>query len=161
MLPDELVHQLRLILDIAPALERVSDGIEQPEEHTQPRTIPYALLTAIAKWARSPAAHDAFARHEPPLRAQDYTMLALLAGTRTSPERVFPRPDPSHSSPDDPQAASRRERSDRRAVTALLNALLSIGGAGVATWWAAERLHWRNEWVRAVFFFIPVSRARN
>ena len=73
-------------------------------------------------------------------------MLALLAGTRTSPGRRFPATDPGATP--DPQAARRRELSDRRAVTALANALLSVGGAGVATWWAADRLHWRNEWVR-------------
>ena len=84
-------------------------------------------------------------------------MVALLAGTRTSPERVFPPVDPSLTLQNDPLEIRRRELSDRRAVTALLNALLSIAGAGVATWWAADRLGWRNEWVRLLFHLPPVT----
>lgn len=77
-------------------------------------------------------------------------MLALLAGTTTSPERKYPSvPPPSL----DRQASRRRELGDRRAVSAVLNALLSIAGAGVATWWAAGRLAWRDEWVRPRFTF--------
>lgn len=71
-------------------------------------------------------------------------MVALLAGTRTSPEKSFPH------MPVKPEASeeARRELNDRRAVTAVLNALLSVIGSGVATWWAADKLGWKQEWVR-------------
>ncbi|KAI0644174.1 hypothetical protein C8Q79DRAFT_873152, partial [Trametes meyenii] len=109
------------------------------------RTIPYQLLSTISKWSRTPAGAQVLASHEPPLAAQDYAMVALLAGTRTSPDRKFPSA-PSGTNADTPAAAQKRELSDRRAVTAVLNALLSIGGAGVATFWAAGRLAWKDEW---------------
>ncbi|PSS31030.1 hypothetical protein PHLCEN_2v2443 [Hermanssonia centrifuga] len=70
-------------------------------------------------------------------------MVALLAGTRTSPERKFPSHAPLVT---DGQAEAGRELNDRRAVTAVLNALLSIFGSGAATWWAAEKLYWKDEW---------------
>lgn len=76
-------------------------------------------------------------------------MIALLAGTRTSPERKFPAGSPVTRL--DGRALSiedvKRNLDDRRAVTAVLNALLSILGSGAATWWAAERLAWKDEWV--------------
>lgn len=69
-------------------------------------------------------------------------MIALLAGTQTSPERKFP----AYVARSD-DADGRFSYSDRRAVTNVLNALLSIGGAGAATWWAAGRLAWKDQWV--------------
>ena len=79
-------------------------------------------------------------------------MVALLAGTKTSPERKFP--DVPRVSQDD---ESQRARNDRRAIVALLNALLSVIGSGVATWWAAQHLSWENEWVRNAFSFSVLS----
>ncbi len=76
-------------------------------------------------------------------------MVALLAGTRTSPERKFPSMPVSTGEGD--EAARKRELGDRRAVTAVFNVLLSILGSGLATWWAAGRLAWRDEWVRPHF----------
>ncbi|KAI0666755.1 hypothetical protein C8Q78DRAFT_983257 [Trametes maxima] len=111
------------------------------------RIIPYQLLSTISKWSRTPAGAQALVRHEPPLSAQDYTMVALLAGTRTSPDRKFPSAAAVADTTADAQAAAqKREVGDRRAVTAVLNALLSIGGAGIATFWAAGRLAWKDEW---------------
>ncbi|KAI0741535.1 hypothetical protein C8Q80DRAFT_1065681, partial [Daedaleopsis nitida] len=146
LLPEPLAAELTCVLDNAsspPPSVATNSSPSTPSDHTSPPTIPYALLTAISKWARSSAAERALASHEPPLRVQDYSMLALLAGTRTSPERKYPYvPPPSL----DRQASRRRELGDRRAVSAVVNALLSIAGAGVATWWAADRMAWRNEW---------------
>ena len=127
ILPEELRSQLR---DLIPG-----DSLQSP-------TVPYSLLSAISAWARTPAGQSALAAHDPPLPLTDYSMVALLAGTRTSPERKFlayvARSD---------DAEERMTYSDRRAVTNVLNALLSIGGAGVATWWAAGRLAWKDQWV--------------
>ena len=136
LLPEPLAAELTQILDNAPPTSALP--------HSPPRTIPYDLLAAISKWSRSPAGHSALASHDPPLPVQDYVLLALLAGTRTSPERKFPllqTPSP------DGEASRRRELEDRRAVTAVLNALLSILCSGLATWWAAGRLVWKDEWV--------------
>jgi hypothetical protein len=109
----------------------------------QPKpTIPYSLLQSVSQWARTPSALTLINNHEPPLSPHDYTMIALLAGTTTSPERKFP-----NYIPPDPHADRKREYKDRKAVTAILNALLSIIGSGAATWWAAERTGWGPEWV--------------
>lgn len=79
------------------------------------------------------------------LNPRSYEMVSLLAGSTTSPERRFP----SHmGETDDPLAHARREINDRKAVVTLINALLSIGGSGAATWYATGVAGWRNEWVR-------------
>ena len=112
--------------------------------YSQP-LIRYSLLSAISTWTRTAEGQKALTSHEPPLDPNSYAMVALLAGTRTSPEKKFPAvPVPV------PGAGARKELNDRRAVTAVLNALLSIFGAGAATWWAADRLRWRDEWVSSV-----------
>ncbi|KAM5530147.1 hypothetical protein V8D89_016182 [Ganoderma adspersum] len=143
MLPEHLAAELKDVLDFTLATPCITSHEPKMSEHARVRTIPYALVAAISKWARTPAAEYAMSGHEPPLRVQDYSMIALLAGTRTSPERKFP----FVSTPiTDSQVSHSRELGDRRAVTAVVNALLSIGGSGVATWWAAGRLLWREEW---------------
>jgi MFS family permease len=70
-------------------------------------------------------------------------MVSLLAGAATSPERFFG----SYTPPKDPAEVQAEKNRERKAITALLNALLSIVGSAFATWWAAEMLGWRNEWV--------------
>jgi hypothetical protein len=70
-------------------------------------------------------------------------MIALLAGTTTSPERKFPLVVPQSVIAEEER---KRQIADRKAITAVVNALLSIAGSGVATWFVAER--WRYEWVR-------------
>ncbi|KAH9995594.1 hypothetical protein BJV77DRAFT_1094131, partial [Russula vinacea] len=78
----------------------------------------------------------------PPLDPLAYNMVALLAGTRTSPNKKFPQmPHPSSRS-----EIAARDISDRRAIVAVLNALLSVICTGAATWWAAQRTGWRDEW---------------
>lgn len=70
-------------------------------------------------------------------------MVSLLAGTATSPERFFG----SYIPPRDPAEVQAEKNRERKSITALLNAILSIVGSAFATWWAAEKLGWRNEWV--------------
>jgi hypothetical protein len=110
------------------------------------RTIPYSLLLGISKWTRSEDGKHALEENNPPLSPASYSMIALLAGTRTSPDRLFP-PPPKHE--------PTRELNDRRAVTAIMNALLSIIGAGAAAWFAAQSVGWRDEWV--CIFDITIS----
>ncbi|KAL1696556.1 hypothetical protein GGG16DRAFT_120812 [Schizophyllum commune] len=105
-----------------------------------PSTIPYAILLCISQWARAADLQSLG------LNPSDYTMISLLAGTRTAPDAKLGKYVPPQSAED---AAAQGVR-DRKAITALLNALLSVGGAAFAAWWAADKTGWRNEW-RALF----------
>jgi hypothetical protein len=131
LLPSTLSNQLRPYLNV----------VDPPQ--TTP-TIPYSLLRSISQWSHTLAGLTALNSHDPALSPHDYTMISLLAGTTTSPERKFPA-----YIPPDPLAEQKREYKDRKAITAILNALLSIVGSGAATWWAADRTGWRPEWVGA------------
>jgi len=102
-------------------------------------TIPYALLLSISRWARTEEAARALRSKIPALDPLEYNMVSLLAGTRTSPDKKFPQLSHSSENP-------ARDISDRRAIIAVLNALLSVICTGAATWWAAQRTGWRDEW---------------
>ena len=131
ILPDTIASDVKAALDSPRTpVKDVADGAYTGG------LISYDLLHRVAQWAHS---SDGEARlKEQKLQPSAYSMVALLAGTRTSPERRFPAPDSPILS---------QELNDRRAITALLNALLSILGSGVAVWWAADRLRWAEEWV--------------
>ncbi|KAI0725858.1 hypothetical protein C8Q72DRAFT_567546 [Fomitopsis betulina] len=140
-LEPHLTEALHPLLHILPEDLRshLQDLILRERPHSP--TIPYSLLASISAWARTPAGKRALDSHDPPLLPGGYSMIALLAGTQTSPERKFP----AYVARSD-DADGRFSYSDRRAVTIVLNALLSIGGAGAATWWAAGRLAWKDQW---------------
>lgn len=106
-------------------------------------TVPYSLLYSISKWTRTKDGAAALSANS--LNPRSYEMVSLLAGSTTSPERRFP---PHKAETSDPLADRRREINDRKAVVTLINALLSIGGSGAATWYATGVVGWRNEWVR-------------
>ena len=129
LLPAELATQLNVYIGDPPS-----------------PTIPHVLLGSISSWSRSQAGQEALQSHMPPLRPQDYSMIALLAGTVTSPERKFPTVMPQSVLAEE---EGKRRVADRKAIVAVLNALLSIAGSGVATWLVAER--WKHEWVRLLF----------
>lgn len=101
------------------------------DEHLKGDSIPHAVLHDVSRWARE---HAKSAGLDP----NDYTMLALLAGTRTTPNANFVDTSPQKA-----------RKSDRRAITALVNAVFSVAGAGTAGWWAARSSGWKNELVRA------------
>ena len=69
-------------------------------------------------------------------------MISLLAGTCTSPEKRFPPYIPS-----DPLEERRRAIDDRKAISTVMNAVLSVVGTGAATWWATDRTGLKLEWV--------------
>jgi predicted RNA-binding Zn ribbon-like protein len=115
--------------------------------------ITHVLLSSISAWSRSQEGLAALRSCSPPLQPSDYSMIALLAGSRSAPDRNFPT-DFAPLNYD--ETLLRTEMNDRRAVTALINALLSIIGSGVATWWAAERLGWQNEWV-SLYLKTPIN----
>ncbi|KAJ7281930.1 hypothetical protein C8J57DRAFT_1056468 [Mycena rebaudengoi] len=123
LLPSELASQL-------------APYISEP----RPSTIPYPVLQALSQWSRTPAGRDAL--DSVSLEQQSYSMIALLAGSVTSPERKFPAYTPDKS----PEEAAALKKAERQAITSLLNALLSIVGSGFAAWWAAGKTGWKNEW---------------
>lgn len=69
-------------------------------------------------------------------------MVSLLAGTRTSPEKNFPAYIAT-----DPETERRHAANDKKAVSTVVNGVLSVAGTGFATWWASERTGLRLEWV--------------
>ncbi|EKM50440.1 uncharacterized protein PHACADRAFT_213363 [Phanerochaete carnosa HHB-10118-sp] len=159
ILPEVLSKDLSTTLDsaaktAAPSPPTAAEGVAEAGDAiaSAPPLIPYSLLSSISAWTRSPDGHDALSRCDSRLEPTDYTMVALLAGTRTSPEKNFPH------MPVKPEASeeAHRELNDRRAVTAVLNALLSVIGSGVATWWAADRLNWKPEWKALLALFVAI-----
>ncbi|EIW79216.1 hypothetical protein CONPUDRAFT_42028, partial [Coniophora puteana RWD-64-598 SS2] len=104
-------------------------------------TIPYDLLRRVSLWSRTDAGSAALQNHSPPLDPASYSMISLLAGTRTSPEKKFPAWTPS-----DPLAERRRKIDDRKAISNVVNGFVSVIGIGIATWWASERTGLALEW---------------
>lgn len=109
-------------------------------------TIPVSLLRAISQWSSSPDGKDRLRAHDPSLNPSSYSMVSLLAGVKTSPERKFGTYNP----PPEPEELAQRQKRERKEITALLNALLSIFAAGFAVWWAADILYWKPQWVRHI-----------
>ncbi|KAH9036382.1 hypothetical protein EDB85DRAFT_1862227 [Lactarius pseudohatsudake] len=148
-LEPHLVETLRPLIGSTPS--RLSEDLSTllPDESssasqstTPPPMIPYALLQSISKWARTEEGETALKSTNPPLDPLAYSMVALLAGARTSPDKKFPTL---------PRVPSRlegaaREISDKRAIIAVLNAVLTVICTGAAAWWAAQRTGWRDEW---------------
>jgi len=155
-LEPHLAEKLRpLVHAIPPPLSaELTPLLSEPTSSSTP-TISYVLLSSLSKWARTEEGARELKSKDPPLDPLAYSMVALLAGTRTSPDKKFPQP----SSSSRPESVA-RNISDRRAVIAVLNALLSVICTGAATWWAAQRTGWRDEWVRveSAFWF---ARERN
>ena len=150
-LEPHLVETLRPLIGSIPSHLSVELSNVLPDESsstsqltTSPPVIPYALLRSVSKWARTEEGETSLKSKNPPLDPLSYSMIALLAGVRTSPEKKFPTL---------PRVPTRsegvaREISDRRAIVAVLNAVLSVICTGAAAWWAAQRTGWRDEWVR-------------
>ncbi|KAG5635087.1 hypothetical protein H0H81_012486 [Sphagnurus paluster] len=148
-----LIDALRPLEAITPA--ELSKTLSSYTCTPPPATIPYSVLQTVFKWARMTP--HVLRAHSPPLDPNAYLMVSLLAGTTTSPERKLG----TYVPPTDPQELEAARAAERKSITALLNALLSILGAGVAVYWAAERLRWKNEWrvLLALFAAIVVAVA--
>lgn len=147
-LEPHLVELLRPLVDAIPASlsAELSPLLSETAGPSTPM-ISYTLLHSISRWARSDEGERALKSKDPPLDPMAYNMVALLAGTCTSPGKKFP---PMSRSPARSETAARNV-SDRRAIIAVLNALLSVICTGAAVWWAAQRLGWRDEWVGTIF----------
>ncbi|KAJ7746863.1 hypothetical protein DFH07DRAFT_581187 [Mycena maculata] len=134
-------HLLEILTPLLPILppELASQLLPFVSEPVPP-TVPHALLQSISQWARTPEGLTVL--QSVSLEPQSYSMIALLAGSVTSPERKFPAYIPDKS----PEEAEALRKADKQAITSLLNALLSIVGSGFAAWWAAGMTNWKNEW---------------
>ena len=135
-------HLLQGLNRISPILPRhLANDLTQYLVHPPPIAIPYKTLFAISQWTRTDDGQKALQAHS--MRSHDYSMVSLLAGTTSSPEGKFGTFIP----PKEPEQIEAERANERKSITALLNALLSIGGVGFAAWWAADKTGWRNEWV--------------
>lgn len=135
-LEDHLRVTLKPLLPILPPelsilLSAELDGAE----------IHYSLLSKISRWAR--ADEGLTALQERSLNPGSFQMVSLLAGTTTAPSSK-PPPRPIR---DTAESQAKKEFNDRKALTAVVNGLLSIGCSGGAAWWAADKSGWRDEWV--------------
>jgi len=153
-LEPHLVELLRPLVDAVPTPLSAELSPLLSEQASSPTlTISYALLRSISKWARTEEGASTLKSKVPPLDPLSYNMVPLLAGTRTSPDKKFPQlPQPSTRS-----EIAARDISDRRAILAVLNALLSVICTGAAVWWAAQRTGWRDEWVSATYVSVGVK----
>ena len=141
-LETHLFHGLKLISAILP--DHLTNDLAQYLVDPPPLTIPYKTLSAISQWTRSADGQKALQAHS--MKPHDYSMISLLAGTTSSPEGKFG----SYIPPKEPEDIEAERVNERKAITALINALLSIGGVAFAAWWAADKAGWRNEWVRII-----------
>ncbi|KAI6124980.1 hypothetical protein EDD17DRAFT_1508783 [Pisolithus thermaeus] len=116
--------------------------VSSDEQHSaQVAVIPYDILQRVSKWTRTPEGMKALQDCSPPLDPQSYSMISLLAGSRTSPEKYFP----PHVVKD-PLEESRRASETRKAIATVANGALSVAGTGAATWWASEWTGLKLEW---------------
>lgn len=144
-LEPHLVERLRPLVHTIPAplSSELSPLLSETSSSSTTPTISYALLSSLSRWVRTEDGARALKSEDPPLDPLAYSMVALLAGARTSPDKKFPQSSRSAAGSE----GAAREISDRRAIMAVLNALLSVICTGAAVWWAAQRTGWRDEWV--------------
>jgi hypothetical protein len=140
-LPDELREEVLLYLP-PPA----NSAVSSPSPSPVARSIPYPVLLKVSQWARTLLGKEKLKATS--LDFRDYEMISLLAGSRTAPEKHFPVPAGGWPTPSElRERDAKREISDRQAIAHLVNALVSIGGASVAVWYAASVAGWTREWV--------------
>ncbi|KAJ7576879.1 hypothetical protein C8J56DRAFT_799406 [Mycena floridula] len=132
-LESHLVQALIPVQDFHPEL---NPFLSEP----RPATIPYSQLAAVSRWSRTEAGQAALESYA--LLPSAYSMLSLLAGTTTSPNRRFP----DYIPPKEPDLVEAERIHERKAITTIINGLLSVGGSGVAAWWASAKTGWRDEW---------------
>lgn len=147
-LEEHLVDTLRTLQPLLP--KDLAEKMVPYLSPSPPSVIPYSLLSSLSRWTRSEAGQDVLRAHVPRLDPHSYSMVSLLAGTMTSPDRFLGKYVP----PKDPAEMEADRNRERKAITALLNALLSIVGSAAAAYWAAERTGWRIEWRVLLSLFV-------
>ncbi|KAE9399869.1 hypothetical protein BT96DRAFT_1100608 [Gymnopus androsaceus JB14] len=146
-LEPHLISALEPLLQICdpPLSNQLAQHLTQP-------IIPYSVLQSVSRWSRSPAGSSALRACSPPLDPNSYSMIALLAGTTTSPERKFG----SYVPPQEPDQIMNQQKRERKAITTIINGVLSVIGSGAAAWLGSERTSWKQEWRVLFAFFVAV-----
>jgi hypothetical protein len=148
-LEPHLIEALRPLPGLLSPL--LADELKSYISNTPKDVIPYSTLFSISRWTRTLEGEEKLRGHIPPLNVNSYTMVSLLAGVKTSPERKFG----TYTPPLEPDQLAEQQKRERREITAIINALLSVFAVGFATWWAAGTLHWKNQWVCLLFSLQP------
>ena len=139
-LEPHLVSTLKAVRNILPdeLKTELASYIAQP-----PKTIiPHQLLQKVSGWSRTDGGLKKLRAKS--LKPEDYGMISLLAGTTASPEKNFGQYVP----PLEPEVLAANRAKERKAITALVNSVFSVIGAGFAAWWGADKTGWKNEYVR-------------
>jgi hypothetical protein len=97
-LEPHLVDRLQALHPALPSNlgERLAEYVSSSADSSAPAStpvtdsIPHTLLHDLSRWTRTPEGTEALEKRG--LDASDYSMIALLAGTKTSPEKHFPTP---------------------------------------------------------------------
>ncbi|TFK18979.1 hypothetical protein FA15DRAFT_674857 [Coprinopsis marcescibilis] len=137
-LEQHLLQRLRSVQALLPA-KLATETATYVVEESKPN-IPHRLLREISQWSRSEA--GAKALRSKSMDQGDFHMISLLAGTTTSPESKLGVYVP----PKDPEEVAFDRAKERKAITALVNGLFSVFGAGFAAWWGADKTGWKDEW---------------
>jgi len=145
-----LLHRLYPLPQIVP--EELAEKLRSYLNDPPPSTIPHSVLQAVSQWSRTTTGIAALNSSSPSLDPHAYSMISLLAGAMTSPEGKFGEYVPRKR----PEQLEAEKNKERKTITALINALLSIGGAAFATWWAAEKTGWRNEYRVLLALFVAI-----
>jgi len=106
--------------------------------------IPYSTLLAVSQWSRTSEGRERLETCT--LNPNNYMMVSLLAGVKTSPERNFG----AYVSLPEPEQLAQQQKRERQEITTIIDGLLSVFCVGFATWWASDKLHWQNHWVRTL-----------
>ncbi|KAG5647903.1 hypothetical protein DXG03_007827 [Asterophora parasitica] len=154
-LEPHLLEALRPLRDIASP--ELTTNLSLYTSSSPPPTISYLVLHSVAQWARTTTGVDTLRSQLPPLDPNAYSMIALLAGTTTSPELNLG----TYVPPQAPEEIEAARVAERKQITTLVNGLLSIVGSAFAVYWAADKLRWKNEWkvLLALFAGIVVAVA--
>ncbi|KAG9018897.1 hypothetical protein FRB90_008478 [Tulasnella sp. 427] len=138
-LSDEIATQLTIAIE--------------PEVENSALELRYDLLRRISQWAQSDEGRGALEKKG--LSPSDYSMIALLAGTVTSPSAKLPPYKP----PLTPEEEAILKSKERKAISALINGFLSVVGVGVAAWWAGGSIGMRpdHKTLLSVFAAIVVA----
>jgi len=159
-LPEHLRETLLALLEVQPPPVLLDELATQLRAYVTPpeadpalaasakRTIPYSLLSEISKHVRSPRCKPALEAHA--LDPREYEMISLLAGVRTITTATA---DPPQTTDTARKTAAKQWAEDRRALSAVLNGLFSVGGVGFAAWYAAGSAGWKEEWRALVALF--------
>ena len=146
-LEPHLQDVLTSIQDLTPPklADDLASYLSSERDRTTVGIIPYTILQKVSRWSQTSEGTKVLQGCSPQLDPQSYTMISLLAGTCTSPEKRFPPYIPSG-----PLEERRRAIDDRNAISTVMNGVLSVVGTGAATWWASDRTGLKLEWVSRI-----------